>query len=48
MAVSTDLKGSCKGDVDTGVDVEVDVDIDWYFGCSNGPSKSVKVLFNGV
>ena len=46
-------KGSFKGDINTSnidvdVDVKVDVDIDSYFGCSNGVSKSVQVLFTGI
>ena len=28
--------------------VGVDVDMDRYFGCVNGISKSVEVLFNGI
>ena len=38
--------GSFKGDID--MDVEVDVDIDTYFGCLEGFSMFVEVLFNGI
>ena len=46
MAVSRDLKGSFKGDVQ--IEVEVDVDIDRYFGSLKGVSKSAQVLFDGI
>ena len=52
LAVSKDLKGSFKGDIDIdrNVDVEVEVDVDkgMYFGCFKGFPKSVQVLFNGI
>ena len=37
-------EGTCKRDIDT----DVDVDTNSYFGCSEGVSKSVQVLLNGI